>query len=61
LKSLRAPPKEITPLIPAPPATCKAPVPIVVEAALEVKYNSEAPIADVDGIVKLLLIAIDIY
>jgi len=32
-----------------------------VAATLEVKYNSDAPIADVDGIVKLLLIAIDIY
>ena len=51
----------MTPLIPAPPATCNAPEPIVVEATLEVKYNSDAPIADVDGIVKLLLIAIDIY
>jgi hypothetical protein len=61
LKSLRAPPNEITPLTPAPPAIVKDPVPIVVEATAEVKYNSEAPIADVDGIVKLLLIAIDIY
>jgi hypothetical protein len=51
----------MTPLIPAPPAICNAPVPIVVEATLEVKYNSVAPIADVDGIVKFLLIAIDIY
>jgi hypothetical protein len=51
----------MTPLIQAPQATCNATEPIVVESTLEVKYNSVAPIADVDGIVKFLLIAIDIY
>ena len=59
--NLTDPPTTISPLIPAPPETCNAPVPVEVEPVLEVIYSSEAPMAEVDGIVKFLFIAIDIY
>lgn len=58
LKSL---PTDKFPLTPAPPVTFKEPVVGDVDAILEVAINSDAPMAEVDGIVKFLLIDIDIY
>jgi hypothetical protein len=61
LNNLKGPAKEIAPLIPTPPRTCKDPEVGEVDATDEVRNKSAAFKAEVVGTVKLLFIAIDIY
>ena len=61
LYNLKGPPNERVPLIPAPPKATIEPVVTDVDAVDDESDISLAPIELVDGIVKFLLIAIDIY